>query len=179
MPYRIGTVMLFIWFAAGLLRMGCAQQMSMGSIAGYDGKIVSIQGRISETPNVTPGSAGEWNVRYTVELDWILSEENSRVVCPIKGGVYLTTRLQKPATQGVAGDTIAAVGKVNLFHAYHNPGQPNWPEILEGRGIEARISTKSETIKITGTETHFSRLERWRVQVRSALLTAMRIRMPR
>ena len=167
------VLLIFFWFSAGLLRMDCAQQRSVGSIANYDGQTVSIQGKIRETPTVAAGMSGDWNIRYNVELDWIRTGESGQSAFPGTGGAFLALRQQTPETQGVSGDSVTAVGKVHLLHTYHNPGQPDWTEILAGRGIEARISIIPGTIRISETESPFSRLERWRVQVRTKMLAAM------
>ena len=133
------SLLCLFWFAAGLLRMDLAQQAASGSVAEYDGQIVSIHGKISETPNITAGNAGEWKVRHTAEIDWIVPESSGQTPRAANGGAYLASRQQTPVTHGVAGDTVTARGKVHLFHAYNNPGQPDLLEMLAEKGIAARI----------------------------------------
>ena len=171
--FLLVIVLIAAWFLAGLLRMDCTQQKSVGSIAHYDEQIVRIQGKICDTPTVSAGKSGEWNVRYSVDLTWIHPEENGQMIFPGKGGAFLSVRQQTPVTRGVAGDSVTAVGKVHMLHTYHNPGQPDWAEILAGRGIEARIAVTPGTMIISEKESLFSRLERWRVHVRTRLLEAM------
>ena len=168
-----GTLFLLLWFIAGLLRLDCAVQPDREAISDYAGQSVAVHGKISGAPAISAGIGGEWRFRYTVELDRIGAENGETSSHTARNSIFLSVTQKTPWVQGVTGDEISAVGKVRLIHTYHNPGQPDWAEILAGRGIVARMSAIPETVRIVETETFFSRLARWRTRVRSELLKAM------
>ena len=170
------AAMLLLWFIAGMARMGAVSQAATGALREYEGQRVKVHGTITGLPQVSAGMPGEWHVRYDVNLDRIIAGEADKLPRALTGGALLTVRQKQPLPEGGDGDSISAFGTVRLFHPYHNPGQPDWSVALATRGIEARISTAPESVRIVrrdGPESMATRLGRWRNQVRAALVKAM------
>ena len=166
----------FLWFLAGMMRMGVAGAPIPGAVRDYDGQEITIHGTISGVPKVSAGVPGEWHIRYEIVLDSVTEAGKARLPRRLVGGVLLNVRQFGPQPEGEEGDSISAAGTVRLFHAYHNPGQPDWATALATRGIDARISAESGTLRIVrreGHETLLITLARWRSQVRAALMQAM------
>lgn len=156
--------------------MGEVAQPAVGAVSDYAGQRVTIHGKIAGIPIVSPSTAGEWKVRYAVELDNIITGGDDKLPRRITGGVMLSSRRNSPRQVGSDGDSITAEGSVHLFHAYHNPGQADWSETLAIRGIDARISAIPGAVRIEskeGNDTFITRLARWRNQVKAAMMEAM------
>ena len=127
--FRLTIVLVAAWFLAGLLRMDCAEQKPVGSIANYDEQTVRIQGKICETPTVSAGMPGEWKIRYSVDLNWIYPGENGRVAFPVKGGAFLTVSQQMP----VAKVSVAEVIEQPINEWDEFTGRLEAPESVEVR----------------------------------------------
>lgn len=168
--------LLFLWFAAGMVRLGAVEAPTVGAVQEYEGRKVTVHGTISGAPKISAGMPGEWRIRYEVILDSVVGEGTNKLPQQLSGGVMLSVRQTQPLPEGSDGDSITASGNVRLFHAYHNPGQPDWGAALAARGIDARIAVAPGSVKIArrdGTESLITRLGRWRTQVRAAMMEAM------
>ena len=172
----LSAVLVFLWLLAGMMRMGVVGAPTPGGVRDYEGQEITIHGTISGVPKVSTSVSGEWHIRYEIVLDSVTEAENKRLPSKLAGGALLNVRQYGPQPEGEEGDSISASGTVRLFHAYHNPGQPDWAAVLATRGIDARISAVPGTVRIVrreGHETLLSTLARWRSQVRAALMQAM------
>lgn len=172
----ISAILLFLWLVSGMVRMGSVEQSAAGSVREYEGKTVTVRGTIAGTPTVSIGIHGEWRIHYEVILDTVIADEKNKIPHPMTGGVRLSVRQKQPLPEGRDGDSITVSGNVRLFHSYHNPGQPDWGAALGARGIDARISAVPGSVQILrreGEESPVTRLERWRTQVRAAMMEAM------
>lgn len=164
---------LLLWFIAGLLRMEYAREPEPGSIVEFIGQTVEFHGTIAGVPRVVAGADGKWTARYAVDIESIGPNESHLKPYTHGGGAFLSVKQATANVRGVAGDEIAAVGKVRMIHNYHNPGQSNWAEILSVQGISARVTARPGTLKITERASLLSGLARWRSQVRDEMLQAM------
>ena len=168
--------MIGLWFVAGLLRMEWVSQPAAGNIQEFEGQRVTVHGTITGTPQIFAGLPGEWRVRYEVRLDRLIAGAADKLPHPVSGGILLNVRQKQPSAEGGVGDWITATGSVRGFHPYHNPGQVDWSAALAARGIDARISTTPEAVRIVrrdGMGSLTERLGRWRSEVRAALAVAM------
>lgn len=174
---RLGLILLcLVWLVAGIIRLELAVQTPAGSVLESAGRTVSLHGVIIGSPTVKIGLPGEWKVRYQVRTDRLAFPGPNQLPRESTGSVLLTVLQQQPLPEGAEGDSLTAVGKVNLFQSYHNPGQPDWAAVLASRGIVARLSVAPGSVKIhrsTEDETITTRIDRWRNQVKAAMLKAM------
>ena len=153
--------------------MDCAGQPDNGSVANYAGQTVAVHGAITGTSAVTAKADGNWTIRYLVEVDRIKMTEGTELQRSISGKIFLSATQNTPLATGVDGDEIDAVGKVRMIHSFHNPGQPDWAEILAGQGVAARVAANAGTVRVTTKESAFARLARLRARIRAEFLSAM------
>jgi len=163
-------------FAAGVLRLGWVNQLPSDSLLHRLGETVRIRGIVSEPPRIAAGPAGEWSVRYRVRADSLKSAAANELPQPVKGGVALTVRQDRPIPAAGAGDSIFITGKLHALHSYNNPGQPNRRAALAAQGIDARMSVVPGSFRVSRhaeSDSLLERLARWRDQMRQTLLLAM------
>ncbi len=164
------------WLLAGMIRLEFAAQTPADSVIEAAGKNISLHGTITGSPIIKTGLPGEWKIRYLVQTDKVTVQGGNRLPENSSGGVLLTVLQNNPLPEGRDGDALTATGKVNLFHAYHNPGQPDWSAALASRGIVARLSVVPGTVRISPkseSDSIVSRIDRWRTLVRAAMMKAM------
>ena len=137
------------WLLAGMIRLEFAAQTPTDSVIEAAGKNISLHGTITGSPIIKTGLPGEWKIRYLVQTDKVTVQGGNRLPENSSGGVLLTVLQNNPLPEGRDGDALTATGKVNLFHAYHNPGQPDWSAALASRGIVARLSVVPGTVRIS------------------------------
>ena len=166
-------LLLLLWFAAGVLRLDCAEQADRGSVVELAGQVVTIQGKINGAVTIAAGTDGTWRSRYQVELNQIIVPERNRNPIPARGGILLSVKQGSSLTRGVTGDEITATGKIKRIHTYHNPGQQDWEEALAARGIVARMTAAEKNLRVQEQDGLYQRLARWRAKVREELLQAM------
>ena len=164
------------WLVAGILRLGWATQLPSQSVTNWAGETVGIHGTVLATPRSSPGLPGEWLIRYQVAIDSIKVQGSNKLPNPAIGGVALTVRQDNPLPEAEAGDIVTAAGKLRLFSAYHNPGQPDRRAALAAQGIDARLSLMPGTFRLIRSvqaESMLTWLARWRNKLRGAMLQAM------
>ena len=166
-------VLAILWFTAGLLRMDCVTEPDRRGLAQYNGQVLEIQGRISDHPAVFRDAHAQQLIRYPVEVESVKLTSGRTITGKQLGGAFLTTQQTFCAALGVPGDEIQAVGKVRLIHSLHNPGQPDWSEILSGRGIAVRLTAAPGTLAINPSGDMLARLARWRNKLREEMTAAM------
>ena len=144
-----GFCLLFLFL--GAMRFQIAYQLPASDISHFEGKTVTVTGRVREEPVIKEKADGTCSIRYTVDTEKVKAQGQEKFVT---GGISLyvfAPQVDKVPTVRI-GDKVTVSGKIKVPIRYNNPGQIDTVMLLRCQGITAQLSAGKQGVHVESVE---------------------------
>lgn len=165
-----------LFFLAGMLCYTQTITLRADDISNYAGQTVTLEGTITEVPEIIDVDTQKRLVRYVIRVEKV-KQEASKSTVPASGNIRINIQPKEAAFKPAGyGDKVSVTGKVLELRGYNNPGQIDTTASLRREGILARMSVPEEAVKVIVSNKGFSwqtALADWRKQTVAGLQKVM------